>query len=430
MKTLKYKEKFIFKTQGGDKIRFVPLLSGGTIGGVVWKIRYKLLRILYMPRPYMPSETISDGLSLKELPTLADLVLIDSNSSQEISKVKESKREIKKLVKDHMKVSGTVIIPCDSGSRGLELLSSLKRSLEKEQESSTPPPNILYMHTMSDRALEVARSHIEWMSMKVSTIENKGNESEFIEDGRLKCLTSISELAHVPTEGGKLIFCTSRSLDYGLSYYLLRRFIEDPSALFLFSFTPINHELGATLLHNKSSLPFELPIIDCTKIASPKKAPEVSVKSEPEPIPLIKREVKVAKQVKPMFKGKSFLCFEDVKPKKKSDGFGELIIEEEKLEWRRLNPGEVQSSPMQDTKRTQEDSKTIIARLRRPLYTGTFTHSYKTVELIPKAIFKLINFDGVSDKLSLRLIIRHIKPKHLILFNTNKENELYLKVIL
>jgi len=429
MKTLKYKEKFIFKTQEGDKIRFVPLPSGGTIGGVVWKIRYKLLRILYIPRPYMKSEIISDGLSLQELPILADLVLIDSNARQEVSKVKENKREIKKLVKDHMKVSGTVIIPCDSGSRGLELLSSLKRSLEKEQENTTPPPNILYMHTMSDRALEVARSHIEWMSLKVSTIENKSNESEFIENGRLKCLTSIAELGKIPIEGGKLIFCTSRSLDYGLGYYLLRRFIEDPNVLFLFPFTPIKSELGLALLHNEFGMPIAFPVTDRTRIASPKKLPEVNVEPVAEPIPQIQIKANVVKQVKPLFKGKAFLCFEDVKPKKKSDGFGDIITEEEKFEWKRLNLGESLSSPIQDMKRAQEDNKTIIPRLRKPFYSGIFTYSYKTMYLVPRAKFRLINFDGICDKLSLRLIVRYLKPKRLILLNNDNTQELSLKVL-
>ena len=432
MKTLKYKEKYIYKSPEGRCIKFVPLPSGGTIGGVVWKIRYKMLRILYISRPYMRSEMISDGLSLQELPQLSDIVIIDSNIIQGIDNAKENKREIKRLVREQITHFGTVVIPCDSGSRGLELLSSMKRLVDKEQEKPGPIPKIFYLHTMSDRALEVARFHLEWMSSKFSTAEtSKGNEIEFIEDSKLFCATSLAQYSTVPKEGTRIVFCTHASLNYGLSSLLLRSLIDDPNALFIFPFTSPYQTLAWELIRNDSYSSVELTVPQRTKIENLVIHPEpMIIERIPEPeSKAVPEEKKIFQRTNILFKNKPFLCFDDSKRKIKSDDFGDIISETKKLEWKKLNPGDDSENNNENNKLSIEDTKAIIARLRKPEYSDKYSFEYSKTKVIPKAKFKFINYEGIYDKLSFRLILKYLQPKRAILFNTDPASQQSLQVI-
>eukprot|EP01022_Parablepharisma_sp_SALTPOND_P028778 TRINITY_DN716_c0_g1_i1.p1 TRINITY_DN716_c0_g1~~TRINITY_DN716_c0_g1_i1.p1 ORF type:complete len:650 (-),score=49.42 TRINITY_DN716_c0_g1_i1:3972-5921(-) len=436
MRTLKYKEKFIYdipQQEGKEnRIKFVPLPSGGSIGGVVWKITYKMLRILYVSRPYMKGEIISDGLALTELPKLADLVIMDSNVVKGFDQTREYKKAFKRLVQEQLEKNGNVIIPCDSGSRGLELVSSIKRFVEKYQEKLGPATKIYYMHTMSDRALEIARYHLEWMSSSVSQAESgKANETEFIEDKRLSCITSMQQFSQLGTEGGRVIFCTHSSLNYGLGYSLLQNYIEDPNTLFLFPFKPLGNTWSGHFAKGKTYEPVELKIPERIKVASPRKHSEV-IKPEltHEPLPEIGRKESSNKlmQTKSMFKAKPFMCFEDSEHKKKIDEYGEMVTDQERKEWRKLNPSEESVNMLAESKRKLELSNAVITKLRKQEYSGIYTYNYKAVRAIPNCRFAFVNLEGINDRESLKLSIKYIQPKKVILFNGDQKFQKELKV--
>eukprot|EP00826_Nyctotherus_ovalis_P061275 TRINITY_DN8700_c0_g2_i1.p1 TRINITY_DN8700_c0_g2~~TRINITY_DN8700_c0_g2_i1.p1 ORF type:complete len:247 (-),score=65.57 TRINITY_DN8700_c0_g2_i1:18-758(-) len=240
----------------------------------------------------------------------------------------------------------------------------------------------------------------------------------------------MDQFGSMPVEGGRVVFCTHGSLDYGLGYCLLRRFIEDPNALFIFPFTPPLKSLASKLLSMQPLEPIDFPLVNWTKIASPKKQPEATVPvAVRQPIPQVKRKTSAGRPERSMFKNRAFFCFDDGKVKKKIDAFGDVITEEEKAEWKRLNPGEAAAAPMQDISKSAEDNKTIIVRLRKPQYSGHYEHSHRSIQLIPRARFRHINFDGIYDMLSLRLAVKFLKPKRLILFNANHMSQALAKVI-
>ena len=65
-------------------------------------------------------------------------------------------------------------------------------------------------------------------------------------------------------------------------------------------------------------------------------------------------------------------------------------------------------------------------KLRKPEYETIYSYNYKTVEVGPNAKSTVINSEGIHDRISLKLSIRHLKPKRIILFNND---ELALKSI-
>jgi Cft2 family RNA processing exonuclease len=293
MKTIKEKEKYTIESED-NKVKIVPLFSGGTVGGVVWKITFKMQRIVYICRPYMEREFISDGLILSKLPKMADMVIIDANviKKNEPPRCDPAKqitmKQLKELVHSYAKAQGNIIIPCDSGSRGLELMVKLKKYIEKRQEVLGSQTQILYMHTMSDRALDVARCHLEWMSSKISQSENgKASESEFVADKTMSCFTSIAQLNSYRTDKGKIIFCTFPSVEYGLSKILLHRYIEDRDSLFVFPFRPPFGNNACELINAEKGKGFEISVIEATSVASLGQLPR---RVEPA-VPVVKEEV-------------------------------------------------------------------------------------------------------------------------------------------
>jgi len=449
MKTLKYKEKFTFEIPNQDKdskIKFVPLPSGGTIGGVTWKITYKMLRILYIARPYMKSEIISDGLVLSELPKIADLVIMDSHVTKGSDSSRENRKNLKKLVQEQLEKKGTIIIPTDSGSRGLELVASLKRFLEKNQEKIGANAKMLYIHTMSEHALETARIHMEWMSSKISQVtSSKATGSEFLEDKNDKhfqCITSMSEFAKIKPEGGRIIICSHYSLNYGLSYSLLQQFIEDPNCVFVIPFKPQLNTFAHYFKKMKASDLVKLSIPEKSKLIAPspiRKHSEIVPKIEPMQL----EETKMIFEIKKMpdlskkessqkikndratlyFKETPFKCFEDAEKKRKIDEFGELISENEKNQWKKLNPTEENISNLVDPKKKPENSNAVVVKLRKPEYSANYMYSYRTLRVVPKCKFIFTNLEGINDSESLHLTLKFIQPKKVILYNASQSNQ-------
>ncbi len=389
IKTIKYKEKFMIESDGDrdNRIKIVPLPSGGTVGGIVWKISYKMLRILYVPRPNLRSEIVSDGLILSELPKLADMVIMDANVSDRKPEEREdgryvgSMKELKSRIQSHLEKQGKVIIPCDTGSRGLEVMESIKRHMEKYPEKFGVNSQILYTHTMSDRVLEIAHCHLEWMSSRVSHIEwmagkgtqtegAKPNENVFVADKRLCCLTNMQQFSQLPTEGGKIIICTQPSLNYGLSRELLQKYLEDPSALFVFPVEPYPDTLAHHLLKLEKMQPIQLQVISRNKIASPRKPSEVELKPEPLVQSPKMRELtrkdsagKAANE-RLLFKDLLFMCFEDTERKKRVDDYGETITDVERHQWRKLNPSEEPVNLALENQKKIEYSNLLATKLR------------------------------------------------------------------
>ena len=390
----------------------------------------------------MKSEIISDGLNLTELPKLADLVIIDSHVTKGSDTSREQKKAFKKLIQEQLEKNGTTIIPCDSGSRGLELLACTRRFLEKLGAAA----KVFYVHTMSDRALEIARFHLEWMSTKASQPETgKSGEMEFSEDKRVSCITSMQQFAQIKTEGAKVIFCTHSSLNYGLGYSLLQNFIEDPNATFIFPFKPLPNTWAG---HFKKIKPYdlvELKIPERMKIVSPRKSSEAIMKidsSHPntnEPlfnlmqVPEISRKESTGKLLQSkssLFKNKPFMCFEDSEKKRKTDEFGEVVTDQDKKQWKKLNPSEEEINMLVDNKKKQDDISIniVVTKLRKLEYTGTYAYTYKTLRVVPRCRFFFINLEGINDTESLNLIIKCVQPKRVILFNSSQTSQKNIKV--
>ena len=173
---------------------------------------------------------------------------------------------------------------------------------------------ILILYPTYDRALEVARFHLEWMSSKFSTAEtSKGNEIEFIEDSKLFCATSLAQYSTVPKEGTRIVFCTHASLNYGLSSLLLRSLIDDSNALFIFPFTSPYQTLAWELIRNDSYSSVELTVPQRTKIENLVIHPEpMIIERIPEPeSKAVPEEKKIFQRTNILFKNKPFLRSEE-----------------------------------------------------------------------------------------------------------------------
>lgn len=167
---------------------------------------------------------------------------------------------------------------------------------------------------------------------------------------------------------------------------------------------------------------------------------EQKKEEEIRPLPELVRKESVGKMpvARPHFKKKPFICFEDAERKKKIDEYGEVALDADKEQWKKLNPTDEVANAAIATQKQQIQSSTIVAKLRynildnslfrKPEYTGNFIYSNREISVIPQCKFICINFEGIYDADSLLLTIKYIQPKKLILFNGAKQMQGELKV--
>jgi hypothetical protein len=183
----------------------------------------------------LKKEIVLAGTALDLLPTAPALIIVEGGCASRQGAVSTAaRRELRakgadttglvQLVADTLKIRGNALIPCDSGSRLLELLQILGKHWVDDRRVHE---HLIFLSPMSHNILEFARSQIEWTNDALS--------KQFIQLGRLnpfelpplKVVHTLREMERL-YPGPKVVLTTDASLSCGLAKELLLRWGGNP----------------------------------------------------------------------------------------------------------------------------------------------------------------------------------------------------------
>ena len=242
------------------KISFCAYNSGRTIGGSTWNIRYGSTDVVYLMDFNLKKETVLDVVALDALPRSPSMVIVNGNcvahadvkTAPAVTSRKrkeagsglapEDPSSLTGLVMETLRGRGSVLIPCESCARSLELFQLLG-SHWVEQKLGLD--HLVFLSPMAYNILEYARSQLEWMTNSLSTAFFNGKTNPF-ELPPLKIATSVRELEKA-YPGPKVVIATDGALACGLAKELLLRWGGNPLCRVLFVDYPDEHTPAAAL---------------------------------------------------------------------------------------------------------------------------------------------------------------------------------------
>ena len=246
------------------KISFCAYNSGRTIGGSAWNIRYGSTDVVYLMDFNLKKETVLDVAALDSLPPSPSMVIVngDCASHSEVKAISTASRKRKEagggtaedltsltgLVMETLRNRGSVLIPCESCARSLELFQLLGKHWVDQKLGLD---HLVFLSPMAHNILEYARSQLEWMTDSLSGQFFNGKANPF-ELPPLQIATSVRELEK-SFPGPKVVIATDGALACGLAKELLLRWGGNPLCRVLFVDYPDQDTPAAELRAQMSS---------------------------------------------------------------------------------------------------------------------------------------------------------------------------------
>lgn len=248
-----------------SKISLCAYNSGRTIGGSAWNIRFGSTDVVYLMDFNLKKEIVLDAAALDALPQSPSMLIVNGDCSlhKDVKMAPTAGRKRKEassssgeepttlvgLVMETLRSNGSVLIPCETSARSLELFQILGRHWSEQKLGLD---HLVFLSPMAHNILEYARSQLEWMTDNLSTQFFNGKANPF-ELPPLKIATSIRELERV-YPGPKVVIATDGALACGLAKELLLRWGGNPLCRVLFVDYPdagtpaaeLKEQLGAT----------------------------------------------------------------------------------------------------------------------------------------------------------------------------------------
>ena len=228
-----------------SKISLCAYNSGRTIGGSAWNIRFGSTDVVYLMDFNLKKEIVLDAVALDALPKSPSMLIVngDCSSRKDVKSVSLAGRKRKDkesssteepttvvgLVMETLRSNGSVLIPCETSARSLELFQILGRHWADQKLGLD---HLVFLSPMAHNILEYARSQLEWMTDNLSAQFYNGKTNPF-ELPPLKIATSIRELERV-YPGPKVVIATDAALACGLAKELLLRWGGNPLCRVLF----------------------------------------------------------------------------------------------------------------------------------------------------------------------------------------------------
>ncbi|KIJ56611.1 hypothetical protein M422DRAFT_22765 [Sphaerobolus stellatus SS14] len=240
------------KCQG---LTIIPYSAGHTLGGTIWKIRSPSSgTILYavdlnhMRERHLDGTVIlrhtSGDIGIFEPLARPDLLITDAERALVMSSRRKDRDAFFLDVITSTLRSNSLLIPCDSSTRILELLVLL----DQHWSYSKLKAPICFISNTGEEMLTFVRSMMEWMGGTISK-EDLGEENKKrkrgVEDDQnigalalrfpyLEFFTSPGALtARYPSSKPKLILAVPASLSYGSSRTLFADFVSNPGNVVL-----------------------------------------------------------------------------------------------------------------------------------------------------------------------------------------------------
>lgn len=223
--------------------------SGRTIGGTIWRIDCGPAEVLYAMDINLKRDLVVDAASLEHLPSSPALMITEgacvSRGAAAVAKRRKDKDEATLLINtilETVRAGGNVLIPCETAGRVLEILQILAKFWSDSKKGLY---HLIFLSHMGHNVLELARSHLEWMSDSLNRDFYNGKANPF-ELPSLKVLPTAAQLEK-KYPGPKVVLATEMSLNFGLSKELLLKWGGDPRSRVIYYDRPDTRSLATTL---------------------------------------------------------------------------------------------------------------------------------------------------------------------------------------
>ena len=231
-------------------INLIALPAGHSLGGSLWRIRKAPAEdILYTPAFNHKREAHLDGAVFDAI-TRPSLMIVDASQSLTPAVVRKDRDAgLFTGLAGSLRAGGSVLIPCDSSLRLLELAFVLESGWSELMAATRASAKAYILTHQAYRTLEFAKGMLEWMSQSVMKVFDSDRTNPF----DFKHLRLIHSLDEISSSTPAVILASSEFLDYGLSHALLASFAKVSSNCILTPFEPLPGSLLARLL-NESGL--------------------------------------------------------------------------------------------------------------------------------------------------------------------------------
>jgi cleavage and polyadenylation specificity factor subunit 2 len=201
--------------------------AGHTLGGTIWRIQKDQEDIVYAVDWNHSRDSLLNGALLQQNGQIIESlnrpsVMICGSKISESLSLKKRKELLFGQVIQTLDRGGTVLIPTSSGARVLELCTLLD-TYWTENKISAP---LMYFSHIGARTMSYASSMLEWMSSAVITQWESGTGTPF-ETKHVKYVCELDQL----TDGPKVILATGESLEAGFSRPLFAKLCTNDSTL-------------------------------------------------------------------------------------------------------------------------------------------------------------------------------------------------------
>ncbi|CAG9329874.1 unnamed protein product [Blepharisma stoltei] len=405
--TLMHSQKVHMK---GEGLIFTPIRAGNCIGGAAWRIMHNMQDIIHLPLFNPHVEKHVPGLDFDSLQSPAVLIM-DSYHSNSIQNDPEllCTKVIEALTR-----GGSVLIPVDPAGSTLEFMLLFEELWEKN-ESELGMYNLIMLGHVSSSTVEFAKTCLEWMNEEVLSKFEGVRDNPF----SFKFLKTIHTLEELPP-GPALIMATPCNLQSGFSRQLLFQLAGNPLNLLLLVNKPSG--LAQEILFNtvpNQVIELDEPELDWNENEFDINNSEEASTETAETMSIIE-EGDIPETFGPkLFDKKNFKCFSVCEFKHFCDEYGESMADEEIALWQHENTEKKTSSLTALSLKSYEQTITfrLIEEDRRRKNSKLITR-HLTTTLNCAVSYLLCDFRASGT--SLRLTLSRLRPKKLVLLNTNE----------
>ncbi|MEN2496707.1 MAG: cleavage and polyadenylation specificity factor subunit 2 [Marteilia pararefringens] len=281
-----HKVKYLENVVINDMCTIYALNAGHMIGGSIWRlildsgesIVYSMLSNHKMEHhldpgalnllDFRPNLLICDGAPVSPQLLLSNPPQSDGTSSQNLMiskhKINNSRLMESLLVKElqeTLRQGGSVMMPCDTSGRVIEIAYILNKEWSK-LKNNLIPYNLVLLNHVAYNALEFAKAHVEWCGKRMPKEIEKSYQNPLSMNFVITC-HNIEELLEIPKPIALLV--SSADLESGFSRFLLPEWCDNPANKIIFMQQPSGDPKSCTtlanfLLKNPNITEFEMQI--------------------------------------------------------------------------------------------------------------------------------------------------------------------------
>lgn len=219
---LKYQQHFpLDAVQNGQNVVITPHRAGHIVGGTVWNITKGTESIVYAVHFNHRKERHLNATTLVNFSRPSHLIVSATNALAKAEATVGSD-ELLEVIVQTVKRGGNALVPVDTAGRVIELAVLMEMAWEKNTTLRECP--LVFLHALSVRTFDFARSMIEWMSDEVVRRFDISRDNLFLFK-HVKLIQSLSELESFRKPC--VVFASSLSMDMGFSRELFIRWCED-----------------------------------------------------------------------------------------------------------------------------------------------------------------------------------------------------------